>query len=139
MKRMKKSGFTLLELLVVVIIIGILVTVVVPQFGKVIDRSRETEALNILGSVLTSEYAWYQDPNGGNSTFTTNESNLTFALPTMKYWDRDSITIDTSVTPNTVTVVLKDNGTHGHATAGSHKVTGVINTDGTRTISFTRP
>lgn len=46
-----KRGFTLLELVVVIIIIGILATLGLTQYGRVIERSRGAEARAILGDV----------------------------------------------------------------------------------------
>ena len=61
MSRNEKQGFTLLELLVVVIIVGILASVALPQFGRMTRRARASEAINITGSILTAEWAHYQE------------------------------------------------------------------------------
>ncbi|MDD5006051.1 MAG: type II secretion system protein [Candidatus Omnitrophica bacterium] len=45
---MKREGFTLLELIVTAIIIGILASLSVPQFVKGIEKSRQAEAIDIL-------------------------------------------------------------------------------------------
>ena len=51
----RASGFTLLELLMVVIIIAILASIALPQFLRVAERARSAEALAILGAMRSSE------------------------------------------------------------------------------------
>ena len=60
-------GFTLLELLIVVIIVGILAAVALPQFARMTRRSRFAEARSLVGAIATGELAYYQEQN----TFTT--------------------------------------------------------------------
>ena len=50
----KKSGFTLLEILVVIIIVGVLASVAMPQLFRNVERSRATEALASLGATKRS-------------------------------------------------------------------------------------
>ena len=55
MKNANKKGFTLIEMLVVVLIIGILAAVALPQYFKAVEKSRATEALSVLGSIAAAE------------------------------------------------------------------------------------
>ena len=58
---MDKKGFTLLELLIVVIIIGILVVIALPQYMKTIEKARSVEAVINIGSLRVAiERYWYE-------------------------------------------------------------------------------
>ena len=57
----KASGFTLLELLVVVIIVGILATIAIPGFVKLMERVKGSEATSQLGTMYLAERVYYQD------------------------------------------------------------------------------
>lgn len=65
----KKSGFTLVELLIVVAIIGILATIGIPTYQKMIGKAKKSEAKVALGGVRTSEIAF-------NSEYASYGDNL---------------------------------------------------------------
>jgi type IV pilus assembly protein PilA len=52
-------GFTLIELIVVVIIIGILAAIGAPMYQDLVEKSRGAEAVNALGMFKTAEQAYY--------------------------------------------------------------------------------
>lgn len=56
-----KKGFTLTELLIAVVIIGILLAMVIPKITEMIDRSRETSTMANLGSLKTALATYYGD------------------------------------------------------------------------------
>ena len=47
-KEMKKSGFTLVEIMIVVMIIGLLATIALPSFKKARDNARRAKCINNL-------------------------------------------------------------------------------------------
>ena len=53
-KKPQKKGFTLIELMIVVAIIGILAAIAIPNFIKYQLRSKTSEAKTVLGGIKTS-------------------------------------------------------------------------------------
>ena len=58
-----KKGFSMLELMVVIIIIGVLASVGITYYGETVERSRESEAKALLGQIRTA-FLNYQIDHG---------------------------------------------------------------------------
>ena len=87
---MKKKAFTLTELLVVVVTIGVLAAVVLPRFTKVLEARRTTEAEDIMRAVRTEQEARcmldknYTAQKKDLASFPVNEgNNYTYAFNTV--------------------------------------------------------
>jgi len=54
MKQNNKSGFTLLEIIIVIIIVGVLASLALPRFFSTVEFSKSTEALASMSSIRQS-------------------------------------------------------------------------------------
>ena len=63
----KNSGFTLIELMIVVAVIGVLAAIAIPNYNEYVVRSRITEALSALSQMATKLEQHFQD----NRSYTT--------------------------------------------------------------------
>lgn len=74
--QMSRRGFTLVELLIVVAIIGVLSTIAVPTFRRMVQKAKKSEAKVGLGALYTAESAFFAEYN----TFGNNLPQLGFEL-----------------------------------------------------------
>jgi type IV pilus assembly protein PilA len=73
MFRKAARGFTLIELMIVVAIIGILASIAIPNFMRYQLRSKSSEAAVNLGAIKTSEIAYF----GSRDVYVTAKPNPT--------------------------------------------------------------
>ena len=76
MKLRNRKGFTLVELMIVVAIIGILAAIAIPNFLNFRLKAKTSEAKSNLGAVRSTEVAYYAEWNEyvGNQAFTPEGS-----------------------------------------------------------------
>ena len=72
-----KRAFTLIELLVVVLIIGILAAVALPKYQVAVEKTRATNLLALLRSLVRAEQVYHL----ANDTYTTNADELDITYP----------------------------------------------------------
>jgi prepilin-type N-terminal cleavage/methylation domain-containing protein len=70
---MKQKGFTLIELMIVIVIIGILAAVAIPQYNKYTARVQVAEAFSLMAPVKTALILYYQTTGGFPAMASSNE------------------------------------------------------------------
>jgi len=136
MNRFRKSnqqGFTMVELMVVVVIVGVLAAVAVPLYGKYVKNARVSEATAAIGEIVTASKAWAVEnsnatgtpiwPSGaGGLVDLTATPNFTYAITaggganatTTAYTVRATGRTGTKMAGVTVTVTVPNINTNGN-------------------------
>ncbi len=120
MKSMKK-GFTLIELMIVVAIIGILAAIAIPKFADLINKSKEGATKGALSSVRSALQVYYGDNEGWFPTLITaltDQAKYINEIPVAKLpgtGHADSATVTYFVSISTEGVLTTPSGPTGAA------------------------
>ncbi len=103
----KQKGFTLVELAIVIVIIGVLASFGVPRFRDAVERSKAGEAFSYLASLRAAQERYH----AREATYSTDLSALDIAMPDPKYFNIGTVAAgSTSDIENSWTLTLTRSG-----------------------------
>jgi len=95
MRKLGKKGFTLIELMVVIVIIGVLASLAIPRFTEASNKAKVAEAPRVLASFESGFLAAVAETGLNTSNELDNADNITFTAPSDSRWWNYSATINT--------------------------------------------
>jgi len=100
---MKKKGFTLIELVVVVAIILLLAATLAPKLRKEVAKARDAKAVAALGSVRTAINVFLADTGEGPDKLYSSASGdyIIYESSSSDYLENNAVTYMTEETPDT--------------------------------------
>lgn len=124
---MNQKGFTLIELMIVVAIIGILASVAIPQYGEYTQKTKLTRVQAVISPIKQTVAHWYGD-NGSciDSSVAAQMTSLASQAPTLvnPTSDINSIVLGGSGSTCTITVTINKLGSNVSDAAQTITVSG---------------
>ena len=83
----RQKGFTLIELMIVVAIIGVLAAIAIPQYNKYVARTQVAEAFALLGPVKQALTLYYQENGAFPDQPNMNDRHDVLGIPRPAEYD----------------------------------------------------
>lgn len=125
----KKSGFSLVELTIVVVILGILATFAVPRFMTSVEKTKASEAFTYMTQIESAQGRY----NAEHGTYAKKTNKLDIDLDTPEFFDVSNPSSSDWETKWEMTL------TRNGASSGYGRYTVVFNQDGYKTSASTIP
>ena len=113
MKAQMQKGFTLIELMIVVAIIGILAAIAIPQYQNYVSKSQVSRVMSETGSLRTPAETCILD---GKTTIGTNAGECEIGDTDSNLLDGDRPAITLDATPATIIATFGGNASTAIAT-----------------------
>jgi type IV pilus assembly protein PilA len=114
-----RKGFTLVELAVVIVIIGVLAAFGVPKFLKSVERSKAAESFQYLAAVRSAEERYIAK----EGVYTSNLTDLDITQSVPKYFETGSPLTATQASDGTSNWTMTLKRIAGSSSYGAYTVT----------------
>lgn len=101
---MNRKGFTLIELIAVIVMISLIMVIVVPNILDIVSESKETSYNTLVKNIVTSSEMYYEECEYGDLSSTTKYGSYACSIDT----STSTITIPLSSLANTGFLKVSD-------------------------------
>jgi MSHA pilin protein MshA len=113
----KDRGFTLIELVIIIVVLGILASIAIPKYKNIVAESKESAARGALGSLRSGVSIYYANAavTTGNAAWPEMDSMRTVGVVMEQAIPRNPYQLDSNAPDSIVTGVVKGEvvGTRG--------------------------
>jgi MSHA pilin protein MshA len=113
----KNRGFTLIELVIIIVVLGILASIAIPKYKNIVAESREAAARGALGAMRSGISIYYANAavTTGNAVWPETDSLSTVGVVMEQAIPRNPYQLDSNAPDSIVTGVIKGEvvGTRG--------------------------
>jgi prepilin-type N-terminal cleavage/methylation domain-containing protein len=117
MKQMNNSGFTLIELVIIIVVLGILAAVAIPKYQDITAQAKEASCRSALGGLRSGITIWYanQAVKTGTAAWPAIDSVRNVGSVMAQSLPKNPFCADTNAPDSVVTGVTKGTvvGTRG--------------------------
>ncbi len=105
----KNEGFTLIELVIIIVVLGILASVAIPRYRNIVAESREAAARGALGAMRSGTSIYYANAavTTGTATWPPIDSLRTVGVVMAQELPRNPYQLDANAPDSIVTGVTK--------------------------------